>query len=58
VELTKVAVCATALKVTVELVRKFDPLMVRVCAAAPAVAEAGETEAMLGTGFDVGGGVI
>jgi hypothetical protein len=35
----------------VELERKFVPLMVSICAAAPAVAVAGERLVMLGTGF-------
>jgi hypothetical protein len=42
--------------VTVELERKFVPLMVRVCAAAPTVVEEGERLVILGTGFDGGGG--
>jgi hypothetical protein len=37
--------------VTVEVETKFDPLMIRVCAAAPAVAEAGETLMMAGAGL-------
>jgi hypothetical protein len=43
------------LYVTVELERKFAPLMVNVCAAAPAVTDEGERLLILGTGFDVGG---
>ncbi|MGA2075850.1 MAG: hypothetical protein ABSH52_20355 [Terriglobia bacterium] len=39
-----------------ELERKFVPLMVNVCAAAPAVTEEGERLVILGTGFNVGGG--
>jgi hypothetical protein len=50
-ELTNVALCATPLKVTVELERKFVPLMVRVCAVAPAVAEVGDRVVMAGTGL-------
>jgi hypothetical protein len=51
----KAMMCAAPLKVTVELDRKFAPLIVSVCAAAPAVAEAGESVVMTGTGlgFDV-----
>jgi hypothetical protein len=43
------------LKVTVELDMKFVPVMVNVCAAAPAVTEDGERLVMLGRGLDVGG---
>jgi hypothetical protein len=35
----------------VEVERKFVPLMVRVCAAAPAVAELGERLVMVGAGL-------
>ena len=49
VALTYVAACATALKVTVELERKFEPLMVRAWAAAPAVTEDGDRLTMDGT---------
>jgi hypothetical protein len=55
VELMKVALWAALLYVTVELERKFVPLMVSVSAAAPAVAEDGERLVMLGTGLDGGG---
>ena len=51
VAFTSVAVCAVPLKVTVELEEKFVPLMVNVCAAAPAAEEAGEILAMLGMGL-------
>ena len=40
---------------TVEVERKFVPLMVSVCAAAPATADDGERLVMLGTGFEAGG---
>ena len=39
------------MKVTVELEEKFVPLMVNVCAAAPAAAEVGEILVMLGMGL-------
>ena len=51
VELENVTVCATPLYVAVEVVRKFVPLIVNVCAAAPAVAEEGESDVMAGTGL-------
>src|SRR5579862_8515689 len=51
VALTKVVVWATPLYVTVEVLRKPVPLIVRVCAAAPAVAEVGEIVVIAGTGF-------
>ena len=51
VELTKLAVWATLLYVTVEAETKFVPLMVRVCPAAPAVAEVGDKVPMAGTGL-------
>jgi len=56
--LTKVAVCPAPLYVTVELLRKFVPLMVRVWAAAPAVAEEGESAVILGMGLGEGGGEL
>ena len=40
---------------TVELDMKLVPLMVKACAAAPALPEAGDRLVMLGTGFDGGG---
>ena len=51
VALTYVAVWATALYVTVELERKFVPLIVKVCAAAPGAAEVGERLVMVGAGL-------
>jgi len=50
VALTNVAVCPAPLYVTVEVDRKFVPLMVSVCAAAPALADAGERLVTLGMG--------
>jgi hypothetical protein len=41
--------------VTAEVERKFVPLMVSVCAAAPATADDTERLVMLGTGFEAGG---
>jgi hypothetical protein len=49
--LTKVAVCPVPLYVTVELLRKFVPLIVSVWAAAPAVAEEGERLVIAGAGL-------
>src|SRR5208282_5735555 len=46
---TNVAACATALYVTVEVETKFVPLMLSVCAAAPALAEEGDRLAIVGT---------
>jgi len=54
VELTNVAVWNFPLKVTVELERKFVPVMVTDCVWEPAVTEEGERLAMLGRGFDDG----
>jgi hypothetical protein len=56
VEFTNVAVCATPLYVTVEVERKFVPLIVSVCAAAPTVAELGDRLVMVGTGSVVESG--
>lgn len=55
VALTNVAVCPTPLYVTVEVDSKLVPLMVSICAAAPALAEEGERVVMLGTGLGGGG---
>jgi hypothetical protein len=43
------------LYVTVDVERKFVPLMLKVCAAAPAVTNAGDKLVMEGTGFEAGG---
>jgi hypothetical protein len=51
VELTKLTLCATPLYVAVAPETKFEPLIVRVCAVAPATAEAGERLAIVGTGL-------
>jgi hypothetical protein len=51
VELTKVAVWTTPLRVTVQLETKPVPVIVSVCAATPAVAEVGERLVMAGWGF-------
>jgi hypothetical protein len=51
VEFTNVAACGTALYVTVEVARKFVPLIVRVCAGAPAVAEVGDRLVIVGRGL-------
>jgi hypothetical protein len=48
VALTNAAVCPKLLKVTVEVLRKFVPLMARVCSAAPAVAEVGDKLLIVG----------
>jgi hypothetical protein len=48
VALTYVAACAEPLYVTVEEAKKFAPLIVSVCAAAPAVTEVGERVVMAG----------
>jgi hypothetical protein len=56
VELTKVAECDAPLYVTVDALRKSPPLIVNVCALAPTVVEDGDRLAILGTGFDDGGG--
>jgi len=49
--LTKVAVCPVPLYVTVELLRKFVPLIVSVWATVPAVAEEGERLVIVGAGL-------
>src|SRR5450755_2546094 len=51
VALTKVGVCATALKVTVEAALKPVPLIVRVCAEAPTIADAGASVVIVGAAF-------
>ena len=54
--LTYATAWAVLLKVTVELFRKPVPLMVSVCATAPAVSEEGDSDVTIGTGL-LGGGV-
>ena len=49
--LTSVVVCGTALKLTVDVVTKFVPVIVSVSAAAPSVAELGERLVIVGTGL-------
>jgi hypothetical protein len=49
--LTKVVVRVVPLKLTVEVLKKPVPLIVRVCAAAPTATELGEREVIAGTGF-------
>jgi hypothetical protein len=49
VELTKVAVWATPLKVTVELETKPVPVIVSVCAVAPAITGVGDRPVIVGT---------
>jgi len=51
VELRKVAGCATLLYVTVELETKLLPLIVKVCTAALAATELGDSDNMTGTGL-------
>ena len=41
-------------QVSVELTRKFEPVMVRVKPALPAAAAVGETDWITGTGFSAG----
>jgi hypothetical protein len=53
-ELTKVTFCCVPFQFSVELARKFEPETVSVKPALPAVAAAGETDSMAGTGFSVG----
>ena len=51
VELTKVAACELPLYVTIEVERRFVPLIVKVCATAPAVADEGDRLVIAGTGL-------
>ena len=50
VALTYVAACATVLYVTVEVVRKFVPFRVSVCAAAPTFTDEGDRLVSVGGG--------
>jgi hypothetical protein len=54
--LMKVTFCCAPFQVSVEVARKFDPLIVKVKLAAPAAALDGETDWIAGTGFEGGGG--
>jgi hypothetical protein len=49
--LTKVVVRLEPLKLTVEVLKKPVPVIVRVCAPEPTRTELGEREVMAGTGF-------
>jgi hypothetical protein len=54
--LMKVTFCCAPFQVSVEVARKFDPLIVKVKLAVPAAALDGETDWIAGTGFEGGGG--
>ena len=55
--LTNVACLDVPFQVTVEPLKKFDPLIVNVNPFEPAAALDGENDCTVGTGFPVGGGV-